>query len=126
MTSIHGFGGETQKIHQSSLKKKLGILRLGQLISHNAAMYHQTSRQLCQAIVLVRASNHSLRSAGQWEAWCSLLEADGKVQKALLAVERARSSERAAARVRAKQGTGSRPLKSRVRRLGEANAFSER
>ena len=46
--------------------------------------------------------------AGQWKAWCSLLENDGKLQEADLPVEEARSWERAAVRVRAKRGTGSR------------------
>ena len=79
---INSWFRETQKIHQSSLKMKLRILRLGKLISHNAAMYHQTSRQLSQAIVLARASSYCLWNAGQWKAWCSLLEDDGKLQKA--------------------------------------------
>ena len=113
---INSWFRETQKIHQSSLKMKLRILRLGKLISHNAAMYHQTSRQLSQAIVLARASSHCLWNAGQWKEWCSLLEDDGKLQKAELPVEKARSSERAAVRVRAKHGTGSRLPKARVRR----------
>ena len=85
-------------MHQSSLKLKLRILRLGKLVSHNAAMCHQTSRQLSQALVLARASSQTVWNQAQWEIWCNLLEGEGRVQKATLPVEQQRAAERAAVR----------------------------
>ena len=83
---------ETQKIHQSSLNMKLRILRLGKLVTHSAAMYHQTIRQVNQAVVLARASGHRLWSPAQWSDWCRELAQEGPTQKADLPFERSRKS----------------------------------
>ena len=87
---------ETQKIHQSSLKMKLRILRLAKLMSHNSAMYHSTSRQLPPAIVLARASSQVLWTQTEWKLWCRALAVEGRIQKAELPIERSRMAERAA------------------------------
>ena len=81
---------------------KFRMLRLGQLVSHNSAMYHQTSRQLSQTVVLDRAATNV---CGVLRRGCYRLEDDGKLQKADLPVENPRGSPRAAVGARAKHGT---------------------
>ena len=61
---------ETQKLLQATLKLKLRILRLAKNLSHNAALYRPTTRQMPQAEVVARVSSRALFSNGEWREWC--------------------------------------------------------
>ena len=71
-----------QKMHQSSLQMKLNAFRLKKGLAHNAALYHETTVQMKETLVL-----HRLVSALQpwsdqdWAAWChDQVDEHGRIQ----------------------------------------------
>ena len=48
---INNFFRETPKIHKTTLSLKLKILQLSKLMTHNAALYYETPRQMAEAEV---------------------------------------------------------------------------
>ena len=68
---INGWFRQRQSIHQSTLKLKLDILTLSKLLSHNAALYSPTARQMMSSQVLARRIGNILWSKDEWTAWAS-------------------------------------------------------
>lgn len=85
---INGWFRQTQSIHQSTLKLKLGILTLSKLLSHNAALYSPAARQMMSSQVLARRIGNGLWSKDEWNAW-----AHRSSEKAQLPVEKTRQGE---------------------------------
>ena len=85
---INAWFRQTQGIHQSTLKLKLGILTLSKLLSHNAALYSPTARQMLSSQVLARRIGSGLWSQEDWNAW-----AKRSCEKAQLPIEKARQGE---------------------------------
>ncbi|CAE6972000.1 unnamed protein product [Symbiodinium sp. CCMP2592] len=79
---INNFFRETQKIHKTTLSLKLKILQLSKQMTHNAALYHETTRQMAEAEVLARTSSREMWSSEQWQAWCDELQDDARIKKA--------------------------------------------
>ncbi|CAE7526256.1 unnamed protein product [Symbiodinium microadriaticum] len=75
---------ETYRLHQTSLYLKLSILKLAKNLSHNAALYRPTTRQMKQAEVLARVTSESVWSGREWNDWCSELDQEGVPAKANL------------------------------------------
>ena len=100
---INAWFRETQQIHQSTLQLKLQILQLCKNLSHNAALYRPTCRQMPHAELLSRVSLMPLWQPHQWMEWCSELADDTGVSKARLPLHEKRESERRKVRLTVKR-----------------------
>lgn len=78
---------ETQQMHKSTLRIKLRVLHLAKLLTHHAAMYRPTLRQIGSGVVLARTAVSSPWGRQQWFRFAS---GDGK---ALLPLNIARQEE---------------------------------
>ena len=95
---INNFFRETQKIQKTTLSLKLKILQLSKQMTHNAALYHETTRQMAEAEVLARTSSREMWSSGQWHAWCDELQDDARIKKTSLHLHPQREDKRAIVR----------------------------
>ena len=77
---INNFFRETQKIHKTTLSLKLKILQLSKLMTHNAALYYETTRQMAEAEVLARTCSKKMWSSEQWREWCEQLQGNAKIE----------------------------------------------
>ncbi|CAE7226703.1 unnamed protein product, partial [Symbiodinium sp. CCMP2456] len=84
----------------TTLSLKLKILQLSKQMTHNAALYHETTRQMAEAEVLARTSSREMWSLGQWHAWCDELQDDAGIKKASLHFHPQRENERDTVRAR--------------------------
>ena len=84
---------ETQKLHQATLRLKLGMLKLGDTLSHNRALYHPTIRQMPEAELVARASASVGWSTEEWRAWCQELLNVRMPQKAALPLQQQREAQ---------------------------------
>ena len=84
---------QTQQMHQSTLRLKLHILTLSKLVSHNAAMYRPTIRQLPSSIVLARSIGSPIWTNGSWRQWSNRLLGHNHIIKAALPSQEARRKE---------------------------------
>ena len=92
---INNFFRETQKIHKTTLSLKLKILQLSKLMTHNAALYYETTRQMAEAEVLARTCSKEMWSSEQWREWCEQLQGNARIEKAPLQLHPQREEERA-------------------------------
>ncbi|CAE7313439.1 unnamed protein product, partial [Symbiodinium microadriaticum] len=58
----NNFFRETQKNHKTTLSLRLKILQFSKQMAHNAALYHETTRQMAEAEVLARTSSREMWS----------------------------------------------------------------
>ncbi|CAE7200950.1 unnamed protein product [Symbiodinium natans] len=86
---------ETFKLHQTSLRLKLQVLKLAKNLSHNSALYRPTTRQMKHAELLARASARPLWSYVEWQNWCRELAHDKMPDKADLPLYRERKRQQA-------------------------------
>lgn len=101
---INGWFRQTQSLHPTTLKMKLGILTLSKLMAHNAALYSPTARQMLSSHVLARRIGSGLWKGEEWAVW-----AGEPRKKALLPMEDARQGESTRLRnFRAKRPAASR------------------
>ncbi|OLP86584.1 hypothetical protein AK812_SmicGene32290 [Symbiodinium microadriaticum] len=84
---------ETQKLHQATLRLKLGMLKLGNTLSHNRALYHPTTRQMPEAELVARASASVGWSTEERRAWCQELLNVRMPQKAALPLQQQREAQ---------------------------------
>ena len=85
---------ETQKLHQSTLALKLHILHLNKNLSHNAALYRPTCRQVPHAELVARVSTKPVWTDAAWVDWYSELCDDRRMSQAALPLHTRRESER--------------------------------
>jgi hypothetical protein len=67
---INSWFRQTQMLHQSTMKLKLQVLRVGKLLAHNSAMYRPTTRQMASGAVLCRALYRTVWTKRTWNQWC--------------------------------------------------------
>ncbi len=86
-------------IHRSTLAIKLQCLLIGKLMTHDAALYTPTTRQMTSSMVMARIAVNPLFSRASWSAWCGTQRASGHiVRKADLPHARQAVHDRAAVR----------------------------
>ena len=81
---INNWFRQTQTMHQPTFRLKLRILTISKLISHNAALYAPTVRQLNQSVVLSRAVCRDIWAPLEWKQWCSAKCQRNRIGKATL------------------------------------------
>ena len=65
---------QIQCLHQSTLELKLNILTIHKQMSHNAALYHPTTRQVPSNVVVSIAICKPMWTDDAWTTWCDELQ----------------------------------------------------
>ncbi len=79
---INNWFRQVRMMHQATLTLKLRVLTLSKQLSHNAALYSPTTRQMPNSVVLARVASRPLWSREDWKCWCGGLRGTTKIYKA--------------------------------------------
>lgn len=83
---------QVQTLHRATLQLKLNIFRLAKLLSHNAALYSPTARQIPSSHLLARRLAVPVWTPRAWKEWVDQQRQNGVVEPPLQA-QRAQDKE---------------------------------